>query len=55
MVNDIVAMHGIVVGRGIVVARSIGMKQIFITVSQFASSVLIFLVSLLTSFSSLAS
>lgn len=50
-----VAVYGIVVMCGLVAVYGFGVKQVFIMVSSFARFVLTFLVSLVTSFSSLSS
>lgn len=48
-------LYGIVVVCGLAAVHGIGVKQIFIMVFSFASFVLTFLVSLVTSFSSSSS
>lgn len=53
--HGFVAVYGIVVVCGLAAVHGIGVKQIFIMVFSFASFVLTFLVSLVTSFSSSSS
>lgn len=53
--HGFVAVYGIVVVCGLVAVHGIGVKQVFIMVSSFASFVLTFLVSLVTSFPSSSS
>ena len=58
VMRGFVAVYGIVVMCGLVAVFGFGVfgvKQVFIMVSSFASFVLTFLVSLVTSFSSLSS